>query len=59
MVELFVVGFPKSGTSTLTKALRRAHVRTAHQRIPGGAFCGELIYEDYRAGRDPLARLQD
>lgn len=56
MVSVFVVGFPKSGTSTLQMALQRAGLRAAHQRVAAG-FCGEFIYDDYAAGRDPLARL--
>ncbi len=58
MVSIFIVGFPKSGTSTLHMAFARAGLSSAHWRTPSGAFLGEVIYEDFNAGRDPLRRLR-
>jgi predicted O-methyltransferase YrrM len=58
MVKIFVLGFPKSGTTTLQQAFGRAGLRSAHWRV-GDQYCGELIYEDFRAGRNPLERMSD
>src|SRR3954451_13062533 len=58
LVSIFVIGFPKSGTTTLQTAFGRAGLTSAHWRVPGG-FCGELIYEDFYAGRDPLERFPE
>jgi hypothetical protein len=56
LVEIFVIGFPKSGTTTLHNAFRQAGIRSAHWVVPEG-YCGQLIYRDFRAGRNPLAQL--
>jgi hypothetical protein len=56
LVEIFVIGFPKSGTMTLHTAFRRAGRRSAHWLVPEG-YCGQLIYRDLRAGRNPLDQL--
>jgi len=52
--------------------MRRAKLQSVHWRVPGSAgppapgksvkqadhdYCGELIYRDFRANRDPLASL--
>src|SRR3954449_13491366 len=58
LVSIFVIGFPKSGTTTLQTAFGRAGLTSAHWRVPGG-FCGELIYEDFYAGRNPLERFPE
>jgi hypothetical protein len=57
-MKVFVVGFPKSGTLTIDRALRSSGLRTAHWKVPEG-FCGELIYRADRAGRDPLWFLRN
>jgi hypothetical protein len=48
-----VIGFPKSGTSTIHKACHESGLRTAHWKTAMG-FCGKLIYDRYLAGQDPL-----
>jgi len=53
-----VIGFPKSGTTTIHRACRRSKLRSAHWKTPEG-YCGQLIYESYRAGRDPFEKLAD
>ena len=58
-MRLFVVGFPKSGTSTITTALESAGMNPVHWGDGEGRFVGQLIYEDALAGRDPLGRLTD
>ena len=55
--KFFVIGFPKSGTTTLQRAFRRAGLTSAHWGTPMG-LCGYLIYQDYRAGRNPLHQLR-
>lgn len=57
-MRLFVVGFPKSGTSTITAALEASGMNPVHWGDSKGRFVGQLIYEDALAGRDPLARLK-
>ncbi len=56
-VRYFVLGFPKSGTSTMEKAFERAGLRAAHWRVRQG-YCGELIYRDFLAARGPLHTLE-
>ncbi|MGV6850121.1 MAG: hypothetical protein ACWA5A_17245 [Marinibacterium sp.] len=62
------LGLPKSGTTTLARALRRAGLRIADYRIQTrqtndtnlhGKFVGALLYEGYFDGGDPAARLAD
>ena len=62
------LGLPKTGTTTLTDALRRAGLKVADWRIRKGQSClpditgehvGRIIYADYFASGDPLARLQE
>lgn len=62
------LGLPKSGTTTLAKALRRAGLRVADHRVRGhqvanpdlhGAFVGDLLYSGHFSGGDPAARLAD
>lgn len=54
--KVFVLGFPKSGTSTLQKAFTEAGLRSAHWLTDEG-FCGQLVYKSYFSGRSPLALL--
>lgn len=58
-MKVFVVGFPKSGTTTLTAALEASGLKAAHWADAGGNFIGQIIYENVLSGRDPLARLED
>ncbi|ETX28306.1 sulfotransferase [Roseivivax isoporae] len=60
------LGLPKTGTTTLARALRRAGYRTADWKIRPrqtprtelhDAFVARILYEDYFASGDPLARL--
>ncbi|MGE4064899.1 MAG: hypothetical protein AB7E79_16160 [Rhodospirillaceae bacterium] len=55
-MKLFLIGFPKSGTSTIHTALERSGLRSAHWRCDQG-FVGQIIYENYYAARDPLHSL--
>lgn len=57
MTEIMVIGFPKSGTTSLQEAFLSAKLSSAHFRVEEG-YCGKLIYDDFRAGHDPLRRLQ-
>ena len=57
-MKLFVVGFPKSGTTTLTMALEASGMRPVHWADEDGRFVGQLIYDNLLAGRDPLAELE-
>lgn len=56
-MKLFLIGFPKSGTSTIHTALGRSGYRSAHWRCERG-FIGQIIYENYLSGRDPLHSLE-
>ncbi|SEL03357.1 hypothetical protein SAMN05444413_105106 [Roseivivax marinus] len=63
---IFNLGLPKTGTTTLARALRRAGLRVADWKIRARqtddpdlaeAFVGRVLYEDRFASGDPLARL--
>jgi hypothetical protein len=58
-VKLFVVGFPKAGTTTLTMALEASGMNPIHWGGADGRFVGQVIYNNVLAGRDPLDTLQD
>lgn len=60
------LGQPKTGTTTLTRALRRAAIATADWKIHRrqsddesliGQHLGTILYQDYFQSGDPLARL--
>jgi hypothetical protein len=51
-----VIGFPKSGTTTLQTALQRSGLRSAHWRWKGEPI-GKLIYDGWFEDGDPFARL--
>lgn len=60
------LGLPKSGTTTLGEALKRAGLSVADHRIPGAEigsgdrrrrFVGDLLYAGYFRTGDPLADL--
>jgi hypothetical protein len=62
------LGLPKTGTTTLARALRRAGCHVADHRIRAkqtdqtelhGAFVGELLYRGYFETGDPGAYLTD
>ena len=62
------LGLPKTGTTTLSRALRRAGLHVAdwriHDRQTGrddirGKLVGQIMYHDYFASGDPLARLDE
>lgn len=66
--QLVNLALPKTGTTTLTDALRHAGLRVADWRIRPGQTAraeinrqhlGKVIYEDYFDSGDPLARLSD
>ncbi|GHC30442.1 tetratricopeptide repeat protein [Aidingimonas halophila] len=50
--KVFVVGFPKSGTSTLQKALEESGYRSAHWKVKEG-YVGELMYLGLESHDDP------
>ncbi|MGR3803525.1 sulfotransferase family protein [Marinibacterium profundimaris] len=67
-LKVINLGLPKSGTTTLARALRRAGMRVADHRVRKkqtddetlqGASVAVLLYEGYFAGGDPAARLGD
>ena len=58
-MKVFVVGFPKSGTTTLTAALESSGMKAAHWADADGKFIGETIYENVLGGRDPFEGLRD
>jgi hypothetical protein len=60
------LGLPKSGTTTLARALRLAGLKVADHRIRGrntddpaikGAFVADLLYRGYFTSGDPMALL--
>jgi len=62
------LGLPKTGTTTLNKALRRVGLKVADWRIRGrqttneaiiGKHVGRLIYRSYFDTGDPLAALEE
>ncbi len=56
-MKLFVVGFPKSGTTTLTAALEASGMKPVHWADSDGKFVGQTIYENVLGGRDPFDGL--
>lgn len=65
-LQVVNLGLPKSGTTTLAKALRRAGLHVADHRIRKrqtqdatlhGAYVGALLYAGHYAGGDPAGRL--
>ena len=56
-MKALVIGFPKSGTSTIHEACTASGLLSAHWRISSG-YCGQLIYESYMRGQDPLADFE-
>ena len=61
-MKLMVIGFPKSGTTTIARSLEASGLKAAHWRDrpgPKGRFIGALIYEAIYEGLDPFAHLSD
>lgn len=58
-MKLFAIGFPKSGTTTLTVALRASGLRTVHWRDEDRIFVGAKIYDGLFTSGDPFAGLSD
>ncbi|MGR3504135.1 sulfotransferase [Pseudaestuariivita sp.] len=66
-LKVINLGLPKTGTTTLARALRRAGLSVADHRIKAkqtddpalqGLFVGAQMYRDYFASGDPLRILQ-
>lgn len=55
--KIFIVGFPKSGTSTIQKALEKTGFVSAHWKVKEGVV-GELMYKGLREHDDPWYYLQ-
>lgn len=64
-LKIVNLGLPKSGTTTLGEALKRAGVRVADWKIRPGqsdkmrGFVGVLMYKGFYKSGDPLQMLQD
>lgn len=56
-MRAFLVGFPKSGTSTIQRAFVESGIRSVHWKCDLG-HVGEIIYENYYSGLDPLVSLK-
>lgn len=56
-MKLMVIGFPKSGTTSITTALDASGVRSAHWLTDNKRFVGALIYKAVLNGQDPFAEL--
>lgn len=65
-LKVINLGLPKSGTTTLGEALKRAGLKVADWRIRQGqtedktilrAFVGKLMYDGYFGSGDPLERM--
>ena len=57
-MKVMVIGFPKSGTTTLTTVLEANGIKSAHWQDEQGRFVGALIYSAIYSGLDPFAFLQ-
>lgn len=56
--KAFVLGFPKAGTSTLHKALKRSGLTPAHWRVKEG-YVGKLMYDGLQKNDDPWHLLSN
>lgn len=56
-MKLFAIGFPKSGTTTLTVALRDSGLKAVHWRDDDRIFVGAKIYRGMLLGSGPFANL--
>ena len=57
-MKLMVIGFPKSGTTSITRSLEASGLRAAHWLDDKNRFVGELIYHAVLNGKDPFAHLK-
>jgi len=57
-MKLMAIGFPKSGTTSLTRALETSGLKAAHWQDDKYRFVGELIYHAVLNGLDPFAHLK-
>ena len=57
-MKLMVIGFPKSGTTSITSALESSGLRAAHWQDGDKNFVGALIYKAILNGRDPFEFLK-
>jgi len=58
-MKLMAIGFPKSGTTSLTRALEMSGLKAAHWQDDKFRFVGQLIYHAVVNGLDPFAHLTD
>ena len=56
-MKLMAIGFPKSGTTSLTHALKASGLKPAHWRAKG-RFIGFQIYDAIYRGLEPFALLE-
>lgn len=56
MLKVFLVGLPKSGTSTIHKSLVASGFKPGHWEVKG-EYIGPKIYENFAAGLDPVHGL--
>ena len=57
-MKLMVIGFPKSGTTSITNALKSSGLKAAHWQDEKRRFVGALIYKAVLAGLDPFEHLK-
>lgn len=57
-MKLMVIGFPKSGTTSITRALEASGLKAAHWRDRENRAVGALIYRAVLNGMDPFALLE-
>ena len=57
-MKLMAIGFPKSGTTSLTRSLETSGLKAAHWQDDKYRFVGQLIYHAVVNGLDPFAHLQ-
>jgi len=55
--KIFNLGLPKSGTTTLARALRLAGYKVADWKTRDLGYVGSVLYYSYFKGLDPLRRL--
>ncbi len=56
-MKAFVVGFPKSGTTTIQTAFVEAGLNSWHWQAPTGQYVGELLYKNHFRHGDPFSKL--
>lgn len=56
-MKLMVIGFPKSGTTSITRALRLSGLKAAHWKDEQKRYVGSLIYHAVLNRRDPFEHL--